>query len=701
MTSNAHPQPRPGAGPEVRTVTGTAAPDPEPAGARPAGASGTPGAPPDGAPSTAPPVAATPAGPPGGRPGSTPRGEDSGLNLAGTGPLAPWSLLPRTWLEPAGGRPGPWRREEALAPRPLTPYSAALWRQELPDLTGRISRDLSLPSAGVDLTVDEQGHLLARPLPAAAWPGALAWRAARHGWIAARQAAELVRWWDEQGARTLLADAGELRLRVIPLERAGGTPGGPGGPGRLQEWRRTLERCRDIWRAHLDRLLRLEALATLSLWQLDALLQAFQLPGAPRAGDLVPVPAVVAEMGQRLWHLAARGREAGAVAAVFREPPYHPRLSRLAQDAPGAGAGASPEHGGPVAAFLELWGQFLERYGYVALPAAELAEPTWAEDPEPALAWLARFFQDRGLSPIAAEINAQRRQQQLEEAIRRHLARRPLDRGRIEETRRLAEATTRVAAEMGYHMLVLRSWWRRAVLGAGRDLAAAGRLEEPAAVWQLAPHELEALLGGGPGGGQASSHGPATATAGRHPEGPGAPAGTPGQAGPAGAAPAARLEGHDGAAAPAGGHPGKGRGGDRHEHEQPDEGRHELPGRGGPAQPGGGRHEQRTEPPAPPDEERLERARQRAHRFFRYAGMAYFALLALIPLIMARQGLLWWGLREMALLVVEIVVVLAPLAAVAGAAYLLARGRKGRPRARTRDEQAGGAGGAAGPGQPG
>lgn len=561
----------------------------------------------------------------------------SGLNPAATGPLAPWSLLPRAWLEPAGRQPGSWRREEDLAPRPLTPYSAALWLEVLPGLTARISRDLSLPSAGVDLTLDEHGRLLGRPRPAGRWPGAMAWRAARHGWTVARQAGGLVRWWDEKGSRTLLADAGELRLRVIPLERAGAGGGDP------KEWRRVLERCREIWVTHLDRLLRLEALAALSLWELDALLQAFRLPGDPRAADLVPVPAVVAEMGQRLWHMAARGREAAAVATAFREPPYHPRLSQLAELAAGKGTPPAAGDAEAVAAFFELWHQFLERYGYVAWPAAELAEPTWADDPEPALVWLARFFHDRGLSPIAAEINANRRQQELAGLIARHLARRPLDRGRIEETLRLAEATCRVAAEMGYHMLVLRSWWRRAVRGAGQALAGRGRLDDPAAAWQLTPAELEAVLVAGVAAGDAGPL-PTGGTNASPPGGTGAGGGG-GEPGPVrGAAPGAASGTAVAvtAAAP------------------------EASGREG---------------------EQLERARQRAHRFFRYAGMGYFVLLAMIPLIMARQGLLWAGLREMALLLLELVVVLAPLAAVAGAIYLLTRGRqrtRGRPAPRTR-----------------
>ncbi|GAB6876458.1 hypothetical protein [Thermaerobacter litoralis] len=537
----------------------------------------------------------------------------AGLNPAGTGPLAPWSLLPRAWLEPAGRRPGPWRPEQGLAPGPLTPYSAALWLDVLPAVTARISRDLVLPSAGVELRLDAEGRLLARPRPVGGWPGALAWRAARHGWTAGRQAAELVRWWDETGARAMLADAGELRLRIVPLERAGAA-------GDLKEWRRTLERCRAIWTDHLDRLLRLEALAALSLWQLDALLAAFRLPGAPRAEQLVPVPAVVAEIGQRLWHLAARGREVPAVAAAFAAPPYHPRLSRLAREV-GHQAGTAG-----AADFFELWHQFLERYGYVALPAAELATPPWAEDPEPALAWLARFFHDRRLNPIAAEINAHRHQQELEGLIARHLARRPLDRGRIEETRRLAEATTRVAAEMGYHMLVLRSWWHRAVEGAGRALAARGRLDEPAQAWRYTPSELEAALDGGAG-----------------------ERGQPGGPGPSGGAGAGTGPSAEGRASPGAGSSG---------------------GTGRPAAHG---------PAGAPDPEALERARRRAHAFFRYAGMAYFVLIALIPVIMARQGLLWAGLREMALLLAELVVVLLPVAAVAGAVYVLRRAGRRRP----------------------
>ncbi|ADU51522.1 hypothetical protein Tmar_1409 [Thermaerobacter marianensis DSM 12885] len=665
MTTEANPQPAP--------APATAAEGPVPASGAGTAATGTGTQVPTGGVGL-PPAAAGPRGP-----GST-----------GVGPLAPWSLVPRAWLEPAGRHPGPWRPEEGLSPQPLTPYSAALWLEVLPELTARISRDLSLPSAGVDLTLDEHGRLLSRPRPAGRWPGALAWRAARHGWNAARQARDLVRWWDEQGARALLADAGELRLRVIPLERSGH----PGGD--LKEWRRVLERCREIWIAHLDRLLRLEALATLSLWQLDALLEAFRLPGNPRAADLVPVPAVVAEIPQRLWHMAARGRESAAVAAVFAAPPYHPRLSRLAagqtvtQPGSGAGAAGGPQTGagdattpeaGAVATFFELWHQFLERYGYVAWPAAELAAPTWAEDPEPALAWLAVFFHDRRLSPVAAEINAHRRQQELSAAIARRLARRPLDRGRIEETQRLAEATTRVAAEMGYHVLVLRSWWRRAVLGAGRALAARGLLDEPAAAWRRTPAELEALLAAA--GGTASGDG---ATAAGPAAGDRAPAATGTAGGPA------PTPGSRGSSPPAGrqGQPDGASGGSSVQAAAPGERAGTF---GSPSAAAAGEAAAGQEA-ADPDADRLEQARQRAHRFFRYAGMGYFVLLAVIPVILARQGVLWIGLREMARLLLETVLVLAPLAAVAGAVYLLARGRRtprrGAPERRHGPRAAGG-----------
>lgn len=568
----------------------------------------------------------------------------------GTGPRAPWTFLPRTWLEPAAGPSSPWRTEEGLSPRPLTPYSAALWQETLPPLTARISRDLSLPSDGVDLAVDEHGRLLGRPHPVGRAPGVLTWRAARHGWTAGRQAATLVRWWDEAGPRTLLADAGELRLRVIPLERQD-----PSDPATAREWRRVLERCREIWLTHLDRMLRLEALATLSFWQLEALLDAFRLPGSPRAADLVPVPGAVAEIPQRLWHLAARGREDPAVTAVFTEPPYHPRLSRLAAGVrPGLdrSVAASPTQAAHPAPFFALWHQFLERYGYVAWPAAELAAPTWAEDPEPVLALLARFFHDRRLSPIADEINARRRQQALEATIARHLARRPVDRGRIAETRRLAEVTVRVAAEMGYHMLVLRSWWRRAVLGAGRALAARGLLEEPAAVWRLTPHELEAALaaagtrgapGRGPGGGPDDPPSAAFGADGiEHGPTHGANADSP-------------AGGVDAAGGTRQGSTGAG-------------GRSPADG------PGGRRGAEGDEP----DDALREQARRRANAIFRYAGIAYFALLALIPVIMARQGVLWIGLVEMARLLVEVVLIFAPVAAVAAAVLLGRRRRSGR-----------------------
>ena len=77
-----------------------------------------------------------------------------------------------------------------------------------------------------------------------------------------------------------------------------------------------------------------------------------------------------------------------------------------------------------------------------------------------------------------------------------------------------------------------------------------------------------------------------------------------------------------------------------------------------------------------------QEAQQRAHRFFRYAGMGYFALLALVPVILAWQGVLWQGLREMANLAIRLLL-LAPLVVLAVGLYrlvvtLLRRDRPGR-----------------------
>lgn len=95
---------------------------------------------------------------------------------------------------------------------------------------------------------------------------------------------------------------------------------------------------------------------------------------------------------------------------------------------------------------------------------------------------------------------------------------------------------------------------------------------------------------------------------------------------------------------------------------------------------------------AEPTEEEIERWRQRAHTFYRYAGMGYFLFLAVIALILLRQGVLWIGLREMAVTALWLVILLLPLAVVGGAAYLwLKLGRRSDGR-RGRDGHADGGG---------
>ena len=100
-------------------------------------------------------------------------------------------------------------------------------------------------------------------------------------------------------------------------------------------------------------------------------------------------------------------------------------------------------------------------------------------------------------------------------------------------------------------------------------------------------------------------------------------------------------------------------------------------GRAGGGAAGGSGHSGEATGPGELDPQ-LERARQRAHRFFRYAGLGYFALLALIPLILAWQGVLWTGLREMALVLLGLVVVLTPVAAVVAVVYFLLRAGRAR-----------------------
>lgn len=418
----------------------------------------------------------------------------------------PWSWLPGAWLEPArGGRHRPWRPEWRLAPRPLTPYSASVLAQVLPRLAARISKELALPSAGVELDI-RQGYVFARPLPLRGPDRWLPLRAALHGLRAGRLGWDLVRWWDGQGTRALLADIGELRLRVVPLDRR---------PAEPREWTRVLERCLEVWSQHLDRVLRAEALAALGRLQLQALLEAFGVAegaGGPAArpvtaDDLLPVPAVEAEIDQRLWHMATVARQDPALRQVFtprENGPYgadgatedeaarqaaplpagelHRRLSRLAAD-PGRPGDRTRE-------FLSLWNQFLERFGHLAWPPAELAAPAWAEEPATALQILAAHVAGAGPNPVAEEVNARRRRQAILATIEARLGQRRVDRLRLEETRRLAEAMRRVASELGYHLLLIRLWWRRAVLLAGRELAARGCLVTAEDVWFLTPDEV-------------------------------------------------------------------------------------------------------------------------------------------------------------------------------------------------------------------
>lgn len=418
----------------------------------------------------------------------------------------PWTLLPSAWLDPSPGGPSrPWRPEWRLAPRPLTPYSAAALQRVLPGLTARISRELALPSGGVEIDI-RQGYVFTRPLPLTGLTRWLPLRAALHGLRAGRVGWELVRWWDEQGARTILVDISELRFRIAPLERR---------PPEPREWARVLERCLEVWHEHLDRVLRAEALAALGRLQLQALLEAFGVteaaaagqPGRPvTADDLIPIPGVEAEINQLLRHMADRTRHEKAISEIFTGPgrgagePGGPgaavpaaelprRLSRLAAE-PGRLGEAGQ-------AFLAQWNQFLERYGHLAWPPAELAAPTWAEDPSPALQILAAHLAGRGLSPVAEEINAERRRKEILATIEAHLRHRRIDRQRLEETRRLAEAMRRVASELGYHLLLTRSWWRRAVLLAGRELAGRGCLAEAGDVWYLTPDEVLGALAAG------------------------------------------------------------------------------------------------------------------------------------------------------------------------------------------------------------
>lgn len=396
----------------------------------------------------------------------------------------PWTLMPSAWLIPCSSGPvPPWRREVRLSPRPLTPYSTGWVEQLLPGLCRRISGELALPSAGVELRW-VNGHLYARPLPLKGWARWLPFRAAQHGLRAGQTVGELVRWWETGGLTALLADVAELRLRVVAQETAAATG-----------WRRVLERASELWATHLHRLLSAEALATLLRWQLQVLLEAFgivQREGIHADHWLSP-PAVASEVNHRLGQLAVHAGTVKQVRRLLTGSTPQELRHRLSQ-VPTGRAGL----GGNATEFFALWRQFLERFGHLAWPPAELAAATWAEDPGAALQVLATFLQDGARDPEGADIPAERRRQQVAARARHLLKGRPLDLRRLETTLRLAEAAGRLAAEMGYQVLHLRAWWRRAVVGAGKALVAGGVLSEADEVWFLTPDELLKALPGGP-----------------------------------------------------------------------------------------------------------------------------------------------------------------------------------------------------------
>lgn len=184
----------------------------------------------------------------------------------------------------------------------------------------------------------------------------------------------------------------------------------------------------------------------------------------------------VFQVDRRLWEFSLRARELG-LEKVFLEAQPQDYLARLEASEQGR-------------RFLAEFRAFLDEDGWRAQRMSEFINPTWIEDPTPALVYIRQFLVKGG------DFNLDRERERLAEERKRMeeevLARVPADKREWFATvMRLAQKSSSFSEEHNHYFdLYTHALVRRALVAWGKRLSACGTIEKPEDVFFLIPDEI-------------------------------------------------------------------------------------------------------------------------------------------------------------------------------------------------------------------
>lgn len=209
---------------------------------------------------------------------------------------------------------------------------------------------------------------------------------------------------------------------------------------------------------------------TMAVSQFDELYQEL-FPGADKFAAFQLLQGLMnksLEADHALWRLSRRALTLPQVRQVFDRAPDHAVLTDLRQSAEGC-------------KFLREWDAFLVEYGKRSDSFDTYSDPSWLEDPTPALKNIRDYMNQPDRNLEAEQQSGAVQAQKALEATRRQLQHYPQAvRAQFEQSLKTAQFASRLQEDHNYWMDQRAAWQIRAIfLEFGYRFAAAGVLDEP------------------------------------------------------------------------------------------------------------------------------------------------------------------------------------------------------------------------------
>ncbi|HEU4760080.1 MAG TPA: PEP-utilizing enzyme [Dehalococcoidia bacterium] len=184
------------------------------------------------------------------------------------------------------------------------------------------------------------------------------------------------------------------------------------------------------------------------------------------------------EAGQALYDLAQEARAVPSVAQTIRETPAGRLLAELARSTAGR-------------EYLDKLEVYLEGYGWRS-EAFEFMDPSWREDPRPALHALKGYIRDDATDPRLEQAKAVRERQRLVQETRERLPADQAVRNQFEMLLFAAQQYLPVQENHNFYIDQMNTvLLRLPILELGRRLAASGALADVTDAFFLTPGEMQ------------------------------------------------------------------------------------------------------------------------------------------------------------------------------------------------------------------